>query len=174
MEIFSPLNQVVQGIGASRVSVHKPPDPTRINTGDEAARPEADPRHMSRNEANSELLRLAADSEDSPQAKDPDRPAGPPPSFDISVLERALDFQRTMALLEVEHSQARDIAAVRPETQPDSAPEPTGQGSDRSAASAAAARDMPAQQPAGQASPQNQAQAQYEGAKVTLPGVEPE
>ncbi len=178
MEIFSPLNQVVQGLGAPRVPVHKPPDPTRINTADETARPEADPRHMSQNQANSELGRLAAElaakTEPGPQAKDPDRPAGPPPAFDISVLEQALDFKRTMALLEVERSQARDIAAVRPDTEAEPTSETAQQGHDRPETAAAKARDLPVEPTLGQASPQNQAQAEYEGPKVAVPGVAPE
>ncbi len=174
MEIFSPLNQVVQGLGAPRVPVHKPPDPTRINTADEAARPEADPRHTSQNQANSELGRLAAETAPGPRAQDPDRPAGPPPAFDISLLEQALDFKRTMALLEVERSQARDIAAVRPDTEAEPASQTAQQGHVRPETAAAKAGDLPVEPTIGQASPQNQAQAEYEGPKVAAPGIAPE
>ncbi len=146
MEIFSPLNQVVQAAHAARLPVFKPPDPNRINAGETAARAEADTSPMSHNDANSALIRTAggagspkqagdsatgadatgagrdAVAADRLQPEDPDRPAGPPPAFEVSLLERALDFEQTMARLEVRRHQAEDARAVRPDPARSSAP----------------------------------------------------
>ncbi len=119
MEFFSPLNQALLASGAARMSVFKPPDPNRVNGGDEATRTETNPQDSGRDAANADHKRIAD------RLVDPDRLAGPPPSFEVSVLEQELDFKRTIARLESAHNQARDAEAVRP----DSAPTPERKGS---------------------------------------------
>ena len=115
MEFFSPLNQALLASGAARVSVFKPPDPSRVNGGNEATRTETSPQDTGHNAANADQKRIADRLKQTDRLTDAERPAGPPPSFEVSVLEQELDFKRTMARLEAAHSQARDIEAVRPD-----------------------------------------------------------
>lgn len=118
MEILSPLNQVVHTTNAARLAVFKPPDPARVTPGEGTARAQADADRTSRNDANSALMR-GTRSNDRPAADTlqdvSNRPAGPPPAFEISLLEQALDLKRTMARLEARRRQAEDARAVRPD-----------------------------------------------------------
>jgi len=107
MDLFSPLNQASQINSVARIPVHKPPDPNRISAAQASARSQTNPQDTSHNRANADLAREAR------KAPDPDRPAGPPPSFDVSILEQELGFKQTIARLESARSQARDAEAVR-------------------------------------------------------------
>ncbi|MEC7762794.1 MAG: hypothetical protein VX874_12890 [Pseudomonadota bacterium] len=52
------------------------------------------------------------------------RPAGPPPSFEVSLLEVESDLKQKLARMEVERTQARDLSAVQGQPEPRPAPEP--------------------------------------------------
>lgn len=121
MEFFSPLNQALLASGAARMSVFKPPDPGRINGSNETTRTETNPHDTGHNATNANQKQIADRLADTEKLVDIERPAGPPPSFEVSLLEQELDSKRAMARLEVTHNQARDAEAVRPAPAPEDA-----------------------------------------------------
>lgn len=114
---FSGLAQVgAQATYAARAPVHKPPEVMRIDKSDASSKSGADPRQASQNEANSAdaqriLSRLT-------MVSDMEKPAGPPPSFEISLLEMEQSLHNTLARMEVSRGQERDAAGIRPYSEP--------------------------------------------------------
>ena len=53
------------------------------------------------------------------------RPAGPPPSFEVSLLEVESDLKQKLARMEAERTQERDSPAVQGPPEAGPAPEPT-------------------------------------------------
>jgi hypothetical protein len=51
------------------------------------------------------------------------RPAGPPPSFEVSLLEVESDLKQKLARMEAERTQERDSPAVQGQAEPEPAPE---------------------------------------------------
>ncbi len=113
MELFSPNNLGAQAAHAHRVPVHKPPDITRISETETSEKTGADARQKSQIAANSQTVNAL--TEQRQQQEKQDKPAGPPPSFEVSLLEVEQDLKQVLARMEISRGQERDAEAVRTE-----------------------------------------------------------
>lgn len=86
------------------------PDPKRVEPQQDADKAGLSGRETAQGEksaAEAREMQMRA-------SRDENRPAGPPPSFDITLLEMERDLQRVLARLDSAHARERDGVAVRP------------------------------------------------------------
>ncbi len=145
MELLSPLRQVGQIMLEVRAPQPRPAQTTRVPQSDAAGNTGLDHKPTSRQHENAGLMAQASDRANeraSEQASeqirerhgtgerptrlapdDPDPPTGPPPAFDISILEVERDLQRVLARLQAERDIAQDAPAIRATPDAPDAPE---------------------------------------------------
>jgi hypothetical protein len=81
----------------SRLALRPPPDPRRISAGTGSARTGADPRRTPDQKA---AMAPAHSERKAPAPVGPETPAGPPPAFQISLLEKEAGLMQRMARIE--------------------------------------------------------------------------
>ena len=123
MELLSTLSQqAVLGV-AQQAPLHKPPEARPAPPADTATQTGTNPRSDSQNGANAALMRKAGGAEHPlSRAEKLDRPAGPPPTFEISLLEQDREMQRSIASMQAQRGLERDADAIAPEPRATSAP----------------------------------------------------
>ncbi len=129
MELFAPANLGANVASMLRAPLHKPPDVSRVKETETSGKTGADTRHLSQNTENSALARGLKALHQS--QKDPDRPAGPPPSFEVSLLEVEQNLKEVIARMEISRGQKRDADAVRSGGEDETRPATSAQESDR-------------------------------------------
>lgn len=116
MEISGPIPLGVRGPGALPVQDMQRPDapgiePPRVEPQDQAqdagAEPHDHPRQDLHSAASRDIIALRR------AVARGQRPAGPPPAFEVSLLEVESDLQQKLARMEAERAQARDAGAVQ-------------------------------------------------------------
>lgn len=118
MELLSTLSQQAILGAAQQPPVQKPPETRPAPSADTAAQSGTDARTPSQNGANAALVRQATQGEKFiSHAEKLDRPAGPPPTFEISLLEQDREVQRSIASMEIQRGFAKDADAVAPRPQ---------------------------------------------------------
>lgn len=105
---------------AGRIPVHKSPEVLRIDKSGASNHSGSDPRQLSQNAENSASARLIANQpelhKNAEMHKNPDKAAGPPPSFEVSLLEVEQDLKQVIARMEASRGQVRDADAVTAES----------------------------------------------------------
>ena len=99
------------------------PKVTRVTKGPESTRADTDTGNLAKGADNADIAdnarkhrHLVQRSEPRPQALDP--PVGPPPAFEISILEDQLDLERVLARLHAEFGQREYQNAIAPARDP--------------------------------------------------------
>lgn len=110
MEFTLPSALGAQASIAARQPARKAPDPTRVEKTDTTGKPRAD-AHNSQDHGRQENLH---------QPPDPDQPVGPPPSFQLNILEMERELQQRLATIEL--SRRLVDGASPPDTAPSTAP----------------------------------------------------
>lgn len=131
MDIMAPSPISAQATLAAQAPVREPPSVSTVDPS-----PAAENARMDANTANGEGGGdTAADARQRlahrERVEDPKTPTGPPPTFQVTLLEVEQDLQNILARLEVARSLDRDAEAVRPDVPPRAeaklAPETAGQ-----------------------------------------------
>ncbi|MCK0143129.1 hypothetical protein [Aliiroseovarius sp. F20344] len=100
---------------AARQPARKAPDPTRVEKANNTGKPRAD-AHNSQDHGTQRILH---------QPPDPDQPVGPPPSFQLNILEMERELQQRLAKIEVSRTLVNEASAPNstpPATQTDDPP----------------------------------------------------
>lgn len=108
---------------AARIPLHPPPDPRKVAPGTGPGRTDADPDRLPGQETGTARDRAAR------APVDPQTPAGPPPAFEITLLEMEADLRQIIARIEAARAHRHEDAAAPVET-PDGPPQtgPAGKG----------------------------------------------
>lgn len=113
----------------AQLPARKPPDPSRVESPDHTGKTRADMHNATGEHSETQQLkRHTSPPETEPDPKDL---TGPPPSFDLNVLEMDRKLQQQLARIETERA-AADHTGVQPsgETRPqpsDNLPDQTGE-----------------------------------------------
>ncbi len=117
MGVIYPLNAGAQAAFTVMPADRKPPEATRVTASKGAGGTDSDTGNLDKGADNTDI---AANAKRMHRAdREPlDRPAGPPPAFEVSILDQRLDFDRAIARMEARRGQALSEAAVQPSVQP--------------------------------------------------------
>lgn len=107
MEISGLAHNHVQAALVANRPTEPPPSSRRVEPQKDTARSGLGGREDSRADVNAAQMRATL-------RDDENRPAGPPPSFDVSLLEMERDLRKMIARIGIERSMAQDREAVRP------------------------------------------------------------
>lgn len=121
MDISAPSPISAQATLAAHAPVREPPAVAQVDPS-----PASDGTRMDSNTANGEgRSDLAQDARQrlahQERLEDPKTPTGPPPTFQITLLEVEQDLHNILARLEMARSKERDADGVRPDVSKDAA-----------------------------------------------------
>ncbi|NDW53518.1 hypothetical protein [Aliiroseovarius sp. PrR006] len=87
------------------------PDPTRVEKSPTAGETRADPHNTQEHGNTQSLIRTETRDMLAPPP-DPDQPVGPPPTFQMNVLEMERELHQRLAQIELERSLSEDRAST--------------------------------------------------------------
>ncbi len=103
MEFTIPSPLGAQATIAAQQPARPAPDPTRVEKAPRAGKARAD-THNATNHGNTQAPSNRANRNATEPPPDPNQPVGPPPSFQVNVLEMERELQQRLAQIELSRS----------------------------------------------------------------------
>ncbi|SPF76889.1 hypothetical protein ALP8811_01906 [Aliiroseovarius pelagivivens] len=129
MEFTIPSPLGAQATIAAQQPARPAPDPTRVEKASKAGKTRAD-THNATDHGNTQTQRHGAKRNAAKPPPDPNQPVGPPPSFQLNVLEMERELQQRLAQIEFSRSLEDQNTLQVTDADPENPVEPTSDTTD--------------------------------------------